>query len=237
MFPIGVFTTIAALGLLLGKLLQVFFQVLRKQLPAFDRWVKKHIDPKLRTLQQAIITVSALVFYIIFLPVMLILQTWHYFIHHRDRRTAKNSSTSPEQLQKLSECPDIFTWKAITSNPNTPPKVLLRLGSRFPKELLNNPAFDLMLLENPNLLLTMSKETLRSILLLKNVPIDFLEQAAIDPRLDVAIARVIAQHPKSSEYALEKIAVFGQDKAVRRSLLKRSDLPPSLVKKLKSKED
>ena len=54
MLPIGILITLAALGSLLGRLLQVLFRVLRKRFPAFDRWTKKHIDPVFRLLQFAV---------------------------------------------------------------------------------------------------------------------------------------------------------------------------------------
>ena len=291
MLPIGILTTLAALGSLLGRLLQVLFRVLRKRFPAFDYWAEKCFNLIFKLLKivglffvglvvlfvalllsvfwlqcylvyflrrqaaknsstspeqlqksskspgvyayQAAILFIALT---IFLVRLLGLSVWYYFVCSRDRQVANNPSTSPEQLQTFSESPDFFTRRAVASNPNTPPEVLLKLGQQFPKQLLKNPAFNLMLLENPNLLLTMPKETLKRILMLKDVPIGFLEQAAFSPQINVEIARAIAKHPKAPGYVLEKISAFCQDKSVHRSLLKRSDLPPAVLEKLKAND-
>jgi hypothetical protein len=46
-------------------------------------------------------------------------------------------------------CSDLKTPKALVSNPDTDPTILFGLGEEFPAELLANPIFDLLLLENP----------------------------------------------------------------------------------------
>jgi hypothetical protein len=59
----------------------------------------------------------------------------------------------------LSWCPqDDFDWvyseevrAAVTRNPNTPPDILFGLGTRFPDDLLANPALPLLVLEGPHL--------------------------------------------------------------------------------------
>jgi hypothetical protein len=220
------------LGSLLGKLLKALFRVLRRRFPAFDRWPKNISNYIFFLLKLILFLYCALILALLYLTFPI----WSYFVYRRDRQAANNCLTSPEQLQRFSESPDVFTRRAAASNPNTPPEALLKLGQRFPKQLLKNPAFNLMLLENPNLLLTMPKETLRRILMLKDIPLGFLEQAAFSPQINVEIARVIAKHPKAPGYVLEKISMFCQDKSVRRSLLKRSDLPPAVLEKLKAND-
>lgn len=48
----------------------------------------------------------------------------------------------------------------LATNPNTPTEVLLNLGAEFPEQLLDNPVFFLLLLENLNLVEQMPVTTL-----------------------------------------------------------------------------
>jgi hypothetical protein len=68
------------------------------------------------------------------------------------RLVAKNPSAPSELLRKLATDYDIEVRKAVTSNPNTPHDLLLQLGKAFPNELVNNPIFCLLVLENKYLL-------------------------------------------------------------------------------------
>lgn len=90
---------------------------------------------------------------------------------------AKNPSTPSELLIKLSESNDDTTRQNVAANPNTPTEVLLNLGGEFPKQLLNNPSFSLLWLENPNLLDEMPQTTLLGILKQESVPVPLLEWA------------------------------------------------------------
>jgi transcriptional regulator with XRE-family HTH domain len=53
-------------------------------------------------------------------------------------------------LIKLSEDPDYDVRQEVASNPNTPIEILERLGAEFPESIINNPIFNILLLENPN---------------------------------------------------------------------------------------
>jgi pentose-5-phosphate-3-epimerase len=90
---------------------------------------------------------------------------------------AKNPSAPSELLQELSNSGDVITRQNVVANPNTPTEVLLNLGSEFPEQLLNNPSFFLLWLENPNLLDEMPQTTLLSIFKQESVPISLLEWA------------------------------------------------------------
>lgn len=72
---------------------------------------------------------------------------------------AKNLNTPPETLRKLADIGDKDIRREVASNPNTPTDLLLNLGTEFPGELLNNPVFSLLLLENLNLLEEMPWKT------------------------------------------------------------------------------
>lgn len=107
------------------------------------------------------------------------------------RLVSKNPSAPPELLQELSASSDQSTRENVATNPNTPTEVLLNLGAEFPKQLLDNPVFSLLLLENLNLVDEMPLNTLRSILKQEQVPVYFLEQAADKQDLEVQLAIVM----------------------------------------------
>ncbi|WP_414514888.1 hypothetical protein [Nostoc sp. PCC 9305] len=64
---------------------------------------------------------------------------------------AAEPSTDPELLRELALSTDKITRQSVAGNPNTPSDVLLKLGAEFPSQLLDNPVFPLLLLENLNL--------------------------------------------------------------------------------------
>ncbi|OYD90904.1 hypothetical protein CDG76_29755 [Nostoc sp. 'Peltigera membranacea cyanobiont' 210A] len=103
---------------------------------------------------------------------------------------AAEPSTDPELLRELALSTDQQTRQSVAGNPNTPVDVLLRLGAEFPSELLDNPVFPLLLLENLNLVAEIPLSTLRSILRQKNVPVYILEQVADQADLEVQLALV-----------------------------------------------
>lgn len=96
----------------------------------------------------------------------------------RARQLAKDETTAPEILQELATSEDYLTRQSVAANPNTPTEILLKLGVEFPEELLNNPIFDLLLLENPNLIKDIPIETLRSLIKYDNVTESFIVECA-----------------------------------------------------------
>jgi Leucine rich repeat variant len=93
------------------------------------------------------------------------------------RATAANICTAPGILLALSTSKDYETRKAVASNPNTPTETLFQLGIEFPQELLENPVFSLLLLENPNLFQELPEDTQASLLKLEVIPDTFLQWA------------------------------------------------------------
>ncbi|MEH1998218.1 MAG: hypothetical protein V7L00_05625 [Nostoc sp.] len=103
---------------------------------------------------------------------------------------AADPSTDPELLRELGLSTDQKTRQSVAGNPNTPVDVLLRLGAEFPSQLLDNPVFPLLLLENLNLVAEIPLPTLRSILKQENVPVYILEQVADRADLEVQLGLV-----------------------------------------------
>jgi hypothetical protein len=119
------------------------------------------------------------------------------------RVAAEDISTDPELLQELARSQDITTRRAVAANPNTPADTLLKLGAEFPTQLVENPVFSLLLLENPNLVTEIPLPTLRSILRLDNVPQFILEQAA--HKADVEVQLALANNIQTSKKVLERL--------------------------------
>lgn len=119
------------------------------------------------------------------------------------RIAAEDVSTDPELLQELARSQDKDIRRAVAANPNTPADALLKLGAEFPTQLVENPVFSLLLLENPNLVAEIPLPTLRSILKLDNVPQFILEQAA--DKADVEVQLALANNIQTSKKVLERL--------------------------------
>lgn len=63
---------------------------------------------------------------------------------------AQDEVTPADVLTKLASSRDARIRQAAASNPNTPLEVLTKLGEEFPEEVIDNPIFNLSLLEDPN---------------------------------------------------------------------------------------
>jgi hypothetical protein len=62
--------------------------------------------------------------------------------------------TPVEVLKQLSQDADREVRKTVASNPITPTEILLELGDEFSEIIINNPIFNLLLLEKANSLFT-----------------------------------------------------------------------------------
>ncbi len=93
------------------------------------------------------------------------------------RLVARNSSSPPALLEKLGSHSDPGVRKWVARNANTSAQVAVRLGAQFPQQILENPAFDLYLLEHPDLLEKIGIGALRSILRRNTCPQGLFEYA------------------------------------------------------------
>ncbi|GFE70895.1 hypothetical protein [Chroococcus sp. FPU101] len=175
------------------------------------------------------------------------------------QQEAVSIKTSPERLQKLATlyAQDQEILKAVATNPSTPSKLLLKLGAKFPQVLLDNPMFDLLLLENPNLISEINIVILKKLLKLKqisefilegaarhkdrielakdqNTPLIFLEILAKDP--DAQVRSNVASHRNTSENLLEYLA-SDQDVQVRCRVASHPKTPKRIIKILAQDTD
>jgi len=94
-----------------------------------------------------------------------------------NRSIALHPMASPELLTKLAQSPDKSTRRNVALNPQTPREVLLRLAPTFAGEFFLNPAFDFLLMEDPNLLFSLPVGVLKNILKRKDCPFSLLNWA------------------------------------------------------------
>lgn len=119
------------------------------------------------------------------------------------RSLSTDLSTDPDVLRELGQSSDSGVREAVACNPNSPSDVLLRLGAEFPAQLLENPIFSLLLLENLNFVEEIPIQTLRSLLKQKNVPVYLLELTA--DRADLEIQLALTMNVQTSEGVLRRL--------------------------------
>lgn len=87
-----------------------------------------------------------------------------------DRLIASSKRAGADTLKKLSRSTDDLTRECVVGNPNTSLEILNNLADEYPRAFLLNPAFDLMVLENPGFLENLYESTLAKILEQKECP-------------------------------------------------------------------
>lgn len=90
---------------------------------------------------------------------------------------AQNPGADSELLRELAAHSDLEVRRGVAGNPNISIELLFKLGEEFPKQLLENPSLLLLLLENPNLLDSLPRPVMESILKQEQIPASFLTWA------------------------------------------------------------
>ncbi|MEM9274187.1 MAG: HEAT repeat domain-containing protein [Cyanobacteria bacterium P01_F01_bin.143] len=91
---------------------------------------------------------------------------------------AQNIAAPPDLLGKLAHYDSKAVRKAIAGNPNTPIIKLFVIGDYFPRELLNNPIFSRLTLEDLKSVEHIASDTLASLIQQPQVPEFLLNYAA-----------------------------------------------------------
>jgi pentose-5-phosphate-3-epimerase len=120
------------------------------------------------------------------------------------RLVCTNPNAAPDLLQKLANSCDDKILLAIASNPNTPTNILWKVGVEFPEEVLSNPVFSLLLLENANLIEEIPQKTLESFLKVDIVPDSFIKWV-VNTKKQNDLALAVTMNPKSSKEILEQL--------------------------------
>jgi hypothetical protein len=127
-----------------------------------------------------------------------------------DRKIAVHPGASSEMLAKLGKSSDSQTRRGVAMNPGTPKEVLMTLAPSFAGEFFKNPAFDLLLIEEPDLLDRLPVTVMKNILKQPDCPASFLRWAAHHggrshqlalvsrPSMPRSLLQAIADGPKGS---------------------------------------
>ncbi len=124
-----------------------------------------------------------------------------------DRVIATHANASGEVLLTLSKSSDKTTRRHVALHPNTPKSALISLATQFPGEFFRNPAFDLLLLEDPQLLFKIGGGVLKNILKRPDCPFSFLTWAVEHGEEDQKLA--VAMNPNAPEDLLQALADQG----------------------------
>ncbi|AFY80667.1 hypothetical protein [Oscillatoria acuminata] len=127
-------------------------------------------------------------------------------------RLATDPTTASNYLRKLADSGDRQIRETIAGNPNAPTELLLQLGADFPEQLLNNPIFPLLCLEELHQVDDIPLKTLCSLLKQPNVPEHFFElgvktqnweaigSLGMNPKTPKAILERLVQTTSNSEW-------------------------------------
>ena len=122
-----------------------------------------------------------------------------------DRAIARRQNTSSAILERLSHHSDKIVRQAVASHHNILSEDLMRLGKQFPDAFLSNPALDLILIENPGLLLNFDESLLVQIAKRDACPEVFLKWAIRQGSEQVLMA--IAMNPSTPVELLQQLLV------------------------------
>ena len=139
------------------------------------------------------------------------------------RLAAQNENADAELLEELASSKDKIVRQGVASNANTPVEILLKLGAEFPQELLDNPVFFLLILENPNLDEEMPLDTIHSLVKLETVPESILKKVVA--RKIYLPSEVIATVLSNPQITLKIAKKIISEKFSERSTPKKSDTP------------
>ncbi|MEO0685982.1 MAG: hypothetical protein AAFY76_13315, partial [Cyanobacteria bacterium J06649_11] len=147
------------------------------------------------------------------------------------RLVAKNPSAEPELLRELASSEDKATREGVTTNPNTPTDVLLKLAGDFPRQFFSNPVLSLLMLENPNLATDISYWSLLKLLKQDDAPEWFLACAAMHS--NSLVLEAVAKHKQASEAILVQLAIKSRyDPELGLCIALRKDVSQKILEKL-----
>jgi hypothetical protein len=126
-----------------------------------------------------------------------------------DRLLARHLKAPAAMLEKLSHASDKVTRKYVALNANSSKEVLFKLAPQFPGDFFNNPAFDWLLLEEPDLLVHLGHGVLKNILKRPDCPVSFMQWAAARGTEPEKLA--VAMNPQASNDALALLVAEAGD--------------------------
>ncbi|WP_158271623.1 WGR domain-containing protein [Limnohabitans sp. 2KL-1] len=121
-----------------------------------------------------------------------------------NRLLAKHPKASEELLEKLSHSREKAIRQLVVLHPNTPKEALLALAPQFPGDFFKNPAFDWLLLEDPELLFKIGGGVLKNILKRPECPVCFMQWALKRGNEDEQLA--LAMNPSTPSEIIKTLA-------------------------------
>jgi hypothetical protein len=94
-----------------------------------------------------------------------------------DRKIAQHDRVASSTLKKLAQSRAASVLRNVVLNPACPKDLLLELASKFPNEFFQNPAFSLLLLEEPDLFSRLPITVIKSILKSPDCPASIIDWA------------------------------------------------------------
>ncbi|WP_310429838.1 hypothetical protein [Chamaesiphon sp. VAR_48_metabat_135_sub] len=146
-----------------------------------------------------------------------------------DAQMATNPNTNPQLLRKIATEKDWELRRLVASNPNTPTDVLWQLGIDFPEAILSNPIFELLQIEQLQLVAEIPNSTLISLLQCERAPKNFMEYAV--NQQDYSLWLAVAYNPHTPSALLENLAQKSrrQDRELIRAVAAHPHTPKHLL--------
>ena len=114
------------------------------------------------------------------------------------KQQARDENTPSEILAKLAKSKDKQILRLVAGNPNTPVETLEKLSEEFPDAIVENPIFDLLLLEDSE-----NKFALLSLARASTTSVEKLDELA--NHQDEDIIKAVVKNSKTPAYILDNI--------------------------------
>ena len=141
------------------------------------------------------------------------------------KQQAQNENTPPEVLAKLSKSKDREILRLIASNPNTPVEILEKLGEEFPDEIVANPIFNLLLLENPE-----SRFILLSLARASTTSIEKLEELA--NHKNILVQQAVVRNSKATVNIIDSVYKNKKLRWSNRAFLENKNTKDNILKEI-----
>ena len=146
---------------------------------------------------------------------------------------AASEDTPSEVLEQLAQDEDADVRRRTASNPNTPPRILLSLGEEFPEEVIENPVFGLLLLEDfgsDSILLIFARSSTTSAQKLTELATTSSKK----------ILTALAQNPNTPTSVLQQLFVrfrFTPNQDIYKAIAHNPNTPPELLDQFSNRLD
>lgn len=187
----------------------------------------------------------------------LTLEQLRELVHKNPYLVASHPHTPPELLRELADKYGKVAWKigardlescpnpeynpcvlkTIAENPNTSIWLLIELGADYPQQMLNNPTFNALRQQEPNLVAKMPARTINSLLQLEKAPSWILEEVSRNSQVRKNLAEESLAEKSSTSSSLLKDLAQDKDVEIRCSVARNSNTPVNCLENLTQDTD